>query len=211
MVDDGVVAGVVRAPFIDVVTETRGGTEFQCADAQDACSAAAIEDALAMKIQIQEGGANHAGGFVGSRAEGQVGINFDEERLDGGTVENNRAGGGQMTAVMDDDTLFTIHFSTFHFDGFEAFLLPLLVPVAVFGFAYIIINTDRLEGETFEHTIQKGAVEERLLDIGLEASGGFFETFATGLAKEGGKDVLGILQTGRQGECYFVVFHKAGV
>ena len=77
MVDDGVMARIVSTPFVDVVAYTRGGTQLQGADAQDARATATIQDALALQVCIQQGGSNHASRLVGARAEREMSVNLN--------------------------------------------------------------------------------------------------------------------------------------
>ena len=53
VVDDGIMTGVVSTPLVDIVAYAGVGSQLESADAQDACSTSAIQDALALQVHIE--------------------------------------------------------------------------------------------------------------------------------------------------------------
>ena len=79
MVDDGIVAGIVGAPFVNVVGRTAVGPQLQGADAQDAGATATVQHAAALEVHAHQHAANHARGLVGPGTEGHVGVNLNHD------------------------------------------------------------------------------------------------------------------------------------
>jgi hypothetical protein len=71
----------------------------------------------------------------------------------------------------------------------ETLLLPLLVPVAIFGLAYIIYYTDALDGEIGNTTAQCIFVEKTLLNVSLKSVFSFLKGLETCIASKGCKKV----------------------
>ena len=120
-------------------------------------------------------------------AEGQTGVNLYRD----GVV-------GKVCASRVASVVY--HYLFGNHDGLESFLLPLLVPVAVFSLAYIICNTGVVEGEAFEGCVQRRLVEERLLHVACQPVGGLLESLESCLSGQRRQQVLCVLRTGLNGE-----------
>ena len=79
VVDDGIVARIVGTPLVDVVAYARVCAQLQGADAQNACSASAVQYATALQIHAKQRSTNHACRLVRACAEGQMRIDFDTD------------------------------------------------------------------------------------------------------------------------------------
>ena len=166
-------ARVVGAPLVNVVGHHRRSTQFQSTDAEDAGAGAAVEDVFVVKVHRHEVGTDHAGSLVRTRSEGLMSIDFDRgerscrasDRRSSGEVSGKRCVLRQVAPVVDYQRMnisLTTYLSplTTNNNRFEALLFPLLVPVTIFRFAYIIYYFSAFDGEGADGSVERLLVEE---------------------------------------------------
>ena len=203
LVELGVVAGVVDAPFVDVVGHHVAGSELGGYDGYDAGAASAVEHLKAVDVHVGEGGDDHASGLVGARSECHACVDADAE----GSEERGEWGGALLACVVDD--AFAIDD-----DGVEACLFPGGVPVAVFGLGHLEGDVGVGDGEVVDGLLQAFTVERIGLDIAREPLLGVLERLEAHFARAVGQQLATRLQevvAALDVEINCVVFHDVDV
>ena len=111
-----------------------------------------------------------------------------------------------MPSVVDNNTSSIIHLTSY-FYRLKPFLLPLLVPVFVFGLLHIIADADALKGEILQRLLQRRFVEKGLLHVACQTVLRFHKRLKSRFSRQCRQHVAGIARVGAQGECYLEIFH----
>ena len=124
-------------------------------------------------------------------AEGQVGVDFDGQV---GSLCVVR----QVAPVVDDQRpAFSVVRRAFDLNGLKSLLLPLLVPVAVFGLCQRVGDDDTGKGKVGNGTVQCLLVEQLLLHVADDACLRLLEGLETSLRRDGCQYVGCIGRIGR--------------
>ena len=143
---------VAHTPVVDVDGGAGGGATHAAQYGEYSGAAAHVEQRASVEVALQQLAQHQAGGLVVAGSKGHLRVDDDVVlHLRGLFVE-----GAVDTAALADD------------DGLKEVLLPLLVPVALFGQLVAHAEGDVGHGEVGQNGSHCSFVVQRSLDVGFE-------------------------------------------